>query len=81
MRAPQTTPLSQLIEDKARTEAGYAIAYALLELAEAQKVVADKIDALGFNGSGKAPGTTEFIGIEIKELPRAISDLGVALTS
>jgi hypothetical protein len=72
-------PVADVIEEKARTDARYAIAYAILRVAEAQTVIADRLYALGFNARIRdAPGTTEFIGTQLKDLVTAVSELGVA---
>ena len=82
MQAPKAGSVADAIEEKARTDAGYAIAYALLQVAEAQALIADRLDALGFNARIRdAPGTTEFIGIQLKDLVTAVADLGAALSS
>lgn len=62
-----TTHIDDIIEEKARTDSGYAIAYALLRIAEAQKNVATHIKYLG-NGNAMGPmGAIEAFGLHIGE--------------
>lgn len=67
------------IAHKASIDGHFAIAYALLKLAEAQAEVALALDMLGANRAGRANyamGTTEFIGKQLEEIANAISTLG-----
>jgi hypothetical protein len=56
----------------------FAVAFALLELAEAQKKTARALDNIGFNeGSGQGirpPGTTEKIAMELARVADALAE-------
>ena len=68
-------PMMELCEEKARAgDGGFAIALALLELAEAQKATATALDRLGLNYSnpGGPPGAVEKVAME---LARAVDNL------
>ena len=58
--------LPKLIEEKATTDAGYAIAYALLRLANAQESLAHQVK---FRGNGDAP--TSFRALPLYEISYA----------
>lgn len=64
----QTKHIQDFCEDKAHAgDAGFAIAYALLELAEAQKSLATHVKYLG-NGDAATPmGAIEAFGAHIGE--------------
>ncbi|KWV61126.1 hypothetical protein AS156_25760 [Bradyrhizobium macuxiense] len=65
----------ELFEKMARaTNSGFAIAFALLELAQAQRNTAAALDRLGVNLGGSAPGTTEKIAMELTRLVDVIAD-------
>ena len=56
-----------MIEDKARTDAGYAIAFALMRLARAQESLALHVKYLG-NGDAATPmGAIEAFGAHLGE--------------
>jgi hypothetical protein len=64
---------------KSATDPGYAIAYALLRLTEGQTAAARALDRLGFNQTTHAdevpaPGTTEMIGLELRQLREVLAD-------
>jgi len=63
-------------EDKARSGDGaFAVAFALMELAEAQKRSAKALDQIGFNDgrhSSGPPGTTEKIAMELARIAEAM---------
>lgn len=72
-------PIDAVIEEKARSDGQYAIAYALLKLTAAQNEIALALDMLGTNRAGRANnamGTTEFIGKQLEEIATAISSSG-----
>jgi hypothetical protein len=65
--------IQDLFEDRARKGDGaFAIAFALMELAQAQKATAGALDALGFNGGSSAPGTTEKLAMELARVADAL---------
>jgi hypothetical protein len=63
-------------EEKARAGDGaFAVAFALLELANAQKKAATALDQIGFNDGrnpGGPPGTTEKIAMELARIAEAL---------
>jgi hypothetical protein len=59
--------IDDVIEEKARTDSGYAIAYALLKVAEAQKTVATHIKYLGVGDAATTMGAIEFLSVHIGE--------------
>jgi len=66
--------LKDYIETRARGgEAAFAVAFALLELSEAQKQTANALERLGFNGDGKGPGPTEKMAIEMERIANALA--------
>lgn len=76
----RTLSLHDLIEDKARTDPGYAIAYALLKLAHAQESCAVQLKYLG-NGDADTPmGAIEAfghnIGAKLDTLTEVLGDAG-----
>lgn len=66
---------------------GYAIAYALLELARQQHAIGEHLDDLAYHRRGRhrpdaeggGPGTTEMIGMQLRDLVGAVNDLGQTL--
>jgi hypothetical protein len=71
-KAPQH--LADLIEEKARTDAGYAIAHALMRLADAQGEVAQHIKYLGNGNASTSMGAIEAFGLHIGEKLDALTD-------
>ena len=66
--------LHDVIEDKARTDPGYAIAYGLLKLAKAQEDTAVHLKYLG-NGNAATPmGAIEAFGVHIGEKMDILAD-------
>jgi hypothetical protein len=82
MARPPQPPvhLHDLIEEKARTDPGYATAYALLLIADAQKQQAMWLKFLGNGDAATHMGAIEAFGMHIGEkldaLTSAISELG-----
>lgn len=73
-------PISELIEDKARTDAGYAIAFALMKLARAQEDVAVGIKYLGNGDAATTMGAIEAFSVSLSESLERLGDiLGSAL--
>ena len=65
--------LQDMFATKAESDPGYAVAWALCRLADAQRASAAALDRLGFNAvRADAPGTTEFIGMELKRIADAL---------
>jgi hypothetical protein len=69
-----------LFEDKARAgDAAYAIAFALMQLAEAQERVAKKVGHLGFDApGGRDPGALEYIGVQLSKIAGALDHLSIS---
>lgn len=66
--------LYDLIEKKAATDSGFAIAFALLELVQEQKNMATQIKYLG-NGDAATPmGAIEAFGVQFKESLNRLAD-------
>ncbi len=66
--------IQDLCEDKARAgDAGYAIAYALLELADAQQKTAIAITRLGLNDAATPMGAIEMLSLETKRIAEALN--------
>ena len=69
--------IHDLIENKARTDAGFAIAYALLKLADEQKSIATHLRYF-VSGTNHVKGefelSTMFIGEKLDALTAAISE-------
>jgi hypothetical protein len=78
MAAKSTKNIHDYFEDKARSGDGaFAVAFALLELAEAQKNAARALDQIGFNDgrhSNGPPGTTEKIAMELARVADALAE-------
>lgn len=66
--------LHDLIEDKARTDAGYAIAYALLKSAEAQDRLAVWVKYLGNGDAATQMGAIEAFSAHIGEKLDGLTD-------
>lgn len=67
--------IHDFIEDKAKSgDAGFAIAYAILQLGQEQHRLARVVDALGANvlSPTAGMGTTEFIGKQLEAIAEAI---------
>jgi hypothetical protein len=73
--------LRVVIEQKARTEAGYAIAYAILDLSDSQEATARALNRLG-NGSASTDfGAIESLGMQLTAAARIVGeqiDLGAS---
>lgn len=73
----------QTIEEKAASGDGaFAIAYALLQLADAQNKTASALDRLGLNyeKSDGSPGAVEMIGMQMRDIVSAIENLASNLS-
>jgi hypothetical protein len=65
--------IQDFFEDRARGGDGaFAIAYALLELAEASKKTTRALDALAFNDAGHEPGIFEKLAMETERIAIAL---------
>ena len=75
---PVTRPLKQHIEDfieeRARAESGYAIAYALMKLAAAQRDLSVNVKYLGNGNASTQMGAIEAFGLHIGDKMDAIAD-------
>jgi len=70
--------ITDLIETKARTEGTYAVAYAILQLAEHHGKLAVITDSIGGNifTPTAGPGALEFIGMELAKIAQTLEDRG-----
>lgn len=69
-------PIEDLFEEKARAGDGnFAIAFALLKLAEEQAYIGKKLGNLGFDGPGGDKGALEYIGNRLGGIQEALSCL------
>jgi hypothetical protein len=67
--------IKDLFEDKARKgDAGFAIAYALIDLADAQDATAKALQRLGMGDAATRMGAIEGLAVEIKEGTSRIAD-------
>jgi hypothetical protein len=73
----QPMHIDDLIEDKARTDGEFAIAYALLRLAAAQQNAATHLKYLGNGHAATSMGAIEAFGLHIGE---KLDALTIALT-
>jgi hypothetical protein len=67
--------IDDVIEVKARTDGNYAVAYALLQLVEQHKVLANALDDIGLRrntAGGDAPGALEMFAMELKRIADAM---------
>lgn len=60
--------LHDVIEERARTDGSYAIAHALLKLAEAQSRTAHSLERLGLNEASSSMGAVELLSSELKRI-------------
>jgi hypothetical protein len=78
-----TGNLHDFFENKARAgDASFAIAYALMELAHAQRLSAEALDRMGLNSGspeGRTPGTLEKLAMEAQGLSAAVHRIADAL--
>ncbi len=56
-------------------DSGFAIAFALLELADAQERTALKLGRLGFDGPSNSAGGLEGVSLSLEDIAKAIKDL------
>lgn len=76
MPAKAEQHIQDFCEDKARNGDGaFAIAYALLELAEAQKNTATQLKFLGTGDAATTMGAIELLASEVKHVSEAINAL------
>jgi hypothetical protein len=70
-------------ENMARTDGRYAIAFAILELAEHQKATVKALDGMGMNNSvpGGPPGALEMIGMQMKAIAEALSQVAANISN
>ncbi len=70
----QTPELDALFKERALSDPGYAIAWAILQLADASWGQARATDALGLNETGGSdePGTTTVIALELGRIAEAL---------
>jgi hypothetical protein len=75
--------LRDLIEERASHDGGYAVAYALLQLADAQKATAHWLQYLGNGSASTHHGALEAFGMHIGEkldaMAEGITELAIAL--
>lgn len=63
-----TQHIKDFFEDKARKgDAGFAVAYALIELADAQEATAKALQRLGMGDAATPMGAIENLSLEIKK--------------
>jgi hypothetical protein len=82
MRKKEKGHIQDYFEDKARTgDPSFAIAYALMELAEAQRDTAKALDRMGLNYGSSAgpPGALEKLAMETGSLVGAMDRIASAL--
>ena len=56
-------------------DSGFAIAYALLELADAQEMTAMKLGRMGFDGPTGSAGGLEGVSLSLEDIAKSIKDL------
>lgn len=66
--------LHDLIEDKARSDSGYAIAHAVLKLASAQESLAVHVKYLGNGDAATTMGAIEAFGMHLGEKIDILAD-------
>jgi hypothetical protein len=80
-QASKSVPLKEFIELKARSDSGYAIAYALLRVADGQQSVAAALRMLGLADAATPMGAVEYLATEVHNVASALSDIGTAISS
>ena len=65
--------IEDLIEDRARSDGAYAIAYALLEQAEALKACASALRDIGIGNAATPMGGLELLAMEVRDGLAAIA--------
>jgi hypothetical protein len=65
--------IEQSIASSASTESGYAIAYAILKLADACKSVATQLKYLGTGDAATTMGAIEYLATEVRDGIKSIS--------
>jgi hypothetical protein len=58
---------------------GYAVAYAILQLASAQREVAYQLKQLGNGNAGSQMGALEFLATKVAEVSGSLGDIAAAL--
>lgn len=71
--------MTEVFEKKAHKEAGYAIAYSLMQLAKQQEMVAIHLKYLGTGDAATRIGAVEFLAMETKGIATALSEVADAL--
>ena len=66
--------LEQFIEQSAKANATYAVAYALLRLAEAQADTAVHLKYLGVGDAGTTMGAVEYLAVELSSKLEKLAD-------
>lgn len=66
-------------EEEAGSNAAYAIAYAIMQLASQQAETARQINALGLANAATPMGALEVISIEFKAMAAALQDIASAI--
>jgi hypothetical protein len=67
--------LHDLIEEKARQDGGYAVAYALLRLADAQDRTALWLKHLGLADAATPMGAIEVLSVEFKRMADSMTSI------
>jgi hypothetical protein len=65
--------IEQSIASGATTESGYAIAYAILKLADACRSMATQLKYLGTGDAGTTMGAIEYLATEVRDGMQSIS--------
>lgn len=70
-----TQHIKDFCEDRARKgEAGFAIAYALLDLADAQEATVKALNRLGWNDAATKMGALEGLGLQIEKAAQIVGE-------
>jgi hypothetical protein len=71
----------EVFADKAETDSGFAIAYALVRLAKAQESVAYQLKRLGICDAATEMGALEYVGVNLGHAAEAFAHLETIASS
>lgn len=67
--------LRTAFEKKALSDPGFAVAWALMDLADAQEATAKAIQRLGFGNASTHFGAIESLGMQVKDVADALNSI------
>lgn len=69
---PQNADIARMLQERAFISAEWAKAWALLQIANSQRAIAEELSKIGTNGSNTDLGAIEMVAMEIKNFSSVV---------